>query len=388
MADGLAERHYGMDWLRIGAFGLLIFYHVGMAFGPWPYEVKVTTPIDWVAIPMLMTSPWRLSLLFVIAGYASAALFAQRSGSDQITAFLRGRMARLGIPLLFGIAVIVVPQPWVALATQHGYPYGFGHFVLHDYYRFQFIDGIAMPTWMHLWFVLYLLVYTIILAGLLALPLTWRKAGRERVERLITGPLLLPLPIGLVFAARTWISPGWLDTHALFDDWSAHAVYLPVFLFGFLLHGSIKLHAAIGRQWKIGIVLAVLAYLGMAGLELAYPGRTPLPTQYKPFYNLLQASSMWGAVIGLIGLADRHWNHDHRWRATLAEAVFPIYIIHQTIIVVVGYWLLQTSSSALVRFAILIVTTAGWCWLFYLIGRVIQPLRPLIGLKRRTLRSV
>ncbi|MBC7578982.1 MAG: hypothetical protein H7312_16730 [Tardiphaga sp.] len=88
-------------------------------------------------------------------------------------------------------------------------------------------------------------------------------------------------------------------------------------------------------------------------------------------------------MIGLIGLADLHWNRDHRWRATLAEAVFPIYIIHQTIIVVVGYGLLQTSLGALTRFVILIAATAGGCWLFYLVGRAIDPLRPLIGLKQR-----
>lgn len=158
-------------------------------------------------------------------------------------------------------------------------------------------------------------------------------------------------------------------------------------LFGFLLRGSEPIRTAIGRWWKTGIAVAVLAYLGMAAFELAYPGMTPLPAEYRPFSNVLRASSMWGAVIGLIGLADRYWNRDHPWRVMLAEAVFPIYIIHQTIIVVVGYWLLQTSTGALARFAILIVATAGGCWLFYAIGRAVGPLPPLIGLKRHRLAS-
>ena len=29
------ERQYGLDWLRIGAFGLQILYHIGMFFVPW-----------------------------------------------------------------------------------------------------------------------------------------------------------------------------------------------------------------------------------------------------------------------------------------------------------------------------------------------------------------
>jgi len=67
----------------------------------------------------------------------------------------------------------------------------------------------------------------------------------------------------------------------------------------------------------------------------------------------------------------------------LAEAVFPFYIIHQTVIVVVGYWLLSTPTTGPERFLILVAATVAGCWVFYLIGRAIDPLRPLIGLKRR-----
>ena len=85
------DRHFGMDWLRIGAFQLLILYHVGMTFVPWDYHVKLAS-LDWVSVLMQLTSPWRLSLLFVVSGYASAALLA-RSGSAG--AFFRQRLLRL-----------------------------------------------------------------------------------------------------------------------------------------------------------------------------------------------------------------------------------------------------------------------------------------------------
>lgn len=376
------ERHFGMDWLRIGAFGLLILYHVGMAFVAWPYEVKVSRPIDWVAIPMLLTSPWRLSLLFAISGYASGALLSR--SPDGVGGFIRGRLARLGIPLLFGMAVLVTPQPWVALVTQHGYPHGFGYFLVHDYYRFQFIDGIAMPTWMHLWFVVYLLAYTVVLAALLMMPKPCREAGRRASERVLASWALLLLPMVLIMLARSSLSPGWLDTHMLFNDWSAHAVYLPVFLFGYLLRGSEAIGLAIARWWKTGLGIAVLAYAVIVGFELTFPGTTPIPQAYKPFYNALRAMQMWGTLIGLIGLAGRFWNRDHRWRASLAEAVFPFYIIHQTIVVVVGYWVLPTATGVFVRFAILTAATTLGCWLFYLAGRSIAPLRPLVGLRSWT----
>ena len=74
--------------------------------------------------------------------------------------------------------------------------------------------------------------------------------------------------------------------------------------------------------------------------------------------------------------------HLHRV-ATLAEAVFPFYIIHQTIIVLVGYGLLLAGVAALPSFAVLLAATVIGCWLFYAIGRSIGWLRPLIGLQKR-----
>jgi glucans biosynthesis protein C len=376
----MTGRHYGMDWLRIGAFGLLILYHVGMAFVPWPFEIKMGPPLTWTEVPMLATNPWRLSLLFAVSGYASAALL-QRD-RDRPGKFLRGRMTRLGLPLLFGMAVLVTPQPWVALVTQHGYPHGFGFFLAHDYYAFQFIDGIAMPTWMHLWFVVYLIAYTLVLSAILCLPRSIVDAARSGAERLLASPLLLPAGILYVFLVRSYLPPGWSDTHGLIDDWSAHATYLAMFLFGLLLRRSEPLRLSIARWWPVAAVLAVLGYSGVSAAALAYPGDTPLPGSLLTPFRLARATQAWGTIVALFGIADRFWNRDHPWRATLAEGVFPFYIIHQTIILVVGYWLLQTATGQAGRFAILVVATAIGCWLFYWMGRSIGPLRPLIGLKR------
>ena len=146
------ERHYGLDWLRIGAFGLLILYHIGMVFVPWGFHAKTAQPLPWVVVPMLAINSWRLLLLFVVSGYASRALLVRGDGTKD---FVANRTLRLILPLLFGVVVIVPVQPWVELVTQHGYPHGFPYFLGHDYFRFVTISGIALPTWQHLWFVGY-----------------------------------------------------------------------------------------------------------------------------------------------------------------------------------------------------------------------------------------
>ena len=377
-----SHRHYGMDWLRIGAFALLIFYHVGLVFSPWPYEHKAERTFECVAVPLLLLNAWRLSLLFAISGYASAAVLHRASG---VGAFLRGRLARLGIPLLFGMAVVVAPQPWTWLVDAKGYPHSFWHFMVHDYFSFRDMGGIVVPSWMHLWFVVYLLVYTFALCALHLLPDTIRNWLRHAAERVLAGPLLLPLGIVWIDAARHL--PGeWSDTHNLIADPAAHAAYLPVFLFGVLLRSSEPLRAAIARQWKIAASLAVIGYLVVVACELSFPGDAPVPQPWREPFRIARAAQGWGAIIALFGIADVFWNREGRWRSTLAEAVFPFYIIHQTIIMVTGFWLRPFSPAPVVEFLILLVATAAGCALFYFGGRRVRLLRPLIGLKRTSKR--
>ncbi|APZ99098.1 hypothetical protein BWQ93_11800 [Sphingopyxis sp. QXT-31] len=373
-------RHYGMDWLRIAAFGLLIFYHIGMYFVPWGWHVKIAEPLDWVALPMLATNSWRLALLFLVPGYASAALFAKLGGPG---GFARSRSARLLIPLVFAVVVIIPPQPWIDLAGQHGYPHGFLHFWLHDYFGFQFIDGIALPTWQHLWFVVYLWVYTMLAALLLAIvPGAARAKVADGAARLLGGWRLLVLP-ALWWVAIYLAFPDHDETHGLFDDGPSHLHYLAAFGVGWLLRVRPVLFEAVARWWKVALVLGLLAFLPVAWIEWTWPGDTRAPQWVFLPYHVARHLNGWLIIIALLGIADAKWNRDHPRRAMLAEAVFPFYIVHQTIIVVVGWWLLQGQVAALPSFLILVAATVTGCWLFYWIGRSIDWLRPLIGLQRR-----
>ncbi|MEO9131363.1 MAG: acyltransferase [Sphingomonas sp.] len=376
------ERHYGMDWLRIGAFGLLIFYHIGMVFVRWGFQVKTAQPADWVAAPMLLTNAWRLTLLFVVSGYASRALFTK---SASVRGFLGNRNMRLILPLLFGIAVIVPPQSWVELTTQHGYAQSFVWFITHDYFRFGKLDGIVLPTWNHLWFVLYLWVYTLALAAMLALP---RMAGAQvAFDRVFAGLRVLWVPIAWLLVFNMLLFERNDDTYDLFHDGIAHLAYFPAFLFGFGLAGSKPVLAALARLWRPSAVMAIIGYLVVVSVEIAYPGFA-IPTKViAELFHVGREVQCWASIAALIGIAERFWNSDHAWRPMLTEAVFPFYIIHQTVIVVVEYWLLQLHIGPVAEFAILVPATVAGCWAFYLIGRQISWLRPLIGLRGRARRQ-
>ncbi|HEV7233811.1 MAG TPA: acyltransferase family protein, partial [Sphingorhabdus sp.] len=210
------ERHYGMDWLRIGAFGLLILYHIGMVFVPWGWHVKSPVAVDWFAIPMLGTNSWRLPLLFVVSGFASRMLIERKSNSRQ---FVQERTARLLLPVLFGIIFIIPVQPWIELTTQHGYSAGFAQFWLTDYFRFTAIDGVDLPTWQHLWFVVYIWAYAV------ALPLftpSVRAQFQPVFDRVFGNLGILFVPMIWAIIVSFWLAPGEESNHALVGDAVGH----------------------------------------------------------------------------------------------------------------------------------------------------------------------
>ena len=371
-------RHYGMDWLRIGAFALLILYHIGMVFVPWPYHVKAVRPIDWVTVPMALTSPWRLTLLFLVSGYASRAIIRRSPG---LVRFVRTRSARLLVPLAFGIVVVVPPQPWVELVTQHGYTRGFLHFWSHDFFAFGRVGGIGLPAWNHLWFVGYLWVYTLVLAILLSVPRP--KAVQTAFDRLFGGWAVLWLPVLYLLLAQVYVFQRWSDSQDVIHDGVAHLAYFPAFVFGFLLAASAPTLAAMVRFRWLSLTIAGLSYAIVGGVAYEWPGVSSPPQWIADQTLWARQVQCWATVAALIGVAEAHLNRDHPWRATLAEAVFPFYLIHQTIIVVVGYWLRPTGWPLWAQFGVLVAATVAGCIAFYRVGREVGWLRPLIGLRRR-----
>ena len=367
------QRHYGLDWLRIGAFGLLILYHIGMFFVPWGWHVKTAEPLDWVTIPMLASNSWRLSLLFVVSGFASRTLLEKCHGAGN---FARDRSARLMIPVVAAMILVIPVQPWIQLVTQHGYQHGFGWFWVHDYFRVGLLDGIMLPTWQHLWFVVYLWVYTLGFALV-------SGAGIDRFQpvfdRIFGGAGLIIVPLAWVVTVA--LGPGREAeiTHTLVGDPVGHMTYVPAFLFGAGLARSRRALATAQRLWKPALALAVLAYATV--VALTWSDALALNEASALARDGSHAVMGWAMIVSLIGIAGRFLNRDHHLRSMLTEAVFPFYIIHQTIIVVVGWWMLQFALPPGMEFIILVTATIIGCWAFYRVGRTIRWLRPLIGLR-------
>jgi peptidoglycan/LPS O-acetylase OafA/YrhL len=378
---GMNGRQYGLDWLRIGAFALLILYHIGMFFVPWGWHVKAAVPVDWAVWPMMAVNPWRLMLLFVISGVVSRALLGKLATPR---GFAASRSARLAVPLLAGMVLFVAPQPWFELRDRGVYDAGFLHFWLNDYFEFGGSRGTPLPTWNHLWFVAYLWAYSLVLAALAALPARMRARLQRGFDKLFTGWRLVLLPMVWLALARLVLHPVFGETHALLDDPYAHAIYGFAFFFGVALARSGAAWTTILGQWR---ALLGIATLSCAALFTAH-GMSDGTAVWEAARLLARAALAWSAILGLIGFAQTRLHHDGPVRRYLTEAIFPYYIAHQTIIIAAGFWLKQAGAQTGLAFGVILLTTLLGCALTYEIARRVKWLRPFLGLKRSTLRPV
>jgi len=92
------QRQFFLDWIRILAFFVLILYHVGMYYVTWDWHVKSPSAGPAIEPFMMLSSPWRLGLLFMVSGVATATMFEHM----RVTAFLRRSTARLLYPCCSG----------------------------------------------------------------------------------------------------------------------------------------------------------------------------------------------------------------------------------------------------------------------------------------------
>ena len=400
-----SDRRIDLDWVRILAFGVLILFHVGMYYVTWGWHVKSPFASHTLEPLMMLSSPWRLSLLFFVSGCATAFLHSKcdplappvaaprggaRFGSGAtLTArgsaagFVRSRTQRLLIPLALGLWVIVPPQSWAQVVEAVGYHDGYLHFMslyAQGYGGFCRDDCLVIPTWNHLWFVAYLWCYTMLAA------LAWWAIPQRSIDRIgaaiarsLRGPWLIALPVAWFAAIRIALVARFPDTHALVDDWYLHADYFSIFALGVLLARETGVWEEIRRQRWIALALALVGWAVVTAYFAHYDKIAP-PDWLRQAQRVFYALDQWCAIVAALGFA-RQWNPaDSRARRYLTEAIFPFYIVHQTAIVLLAHFMKPLGLRPLVEGPLLVAATVAICFASFEIVRRVGWMRPLFGL--------
>lgn len=390
------RRHHDIDALRVIAFALLILYHVGMVYVfDWGYHVKSDHQWSWLQWPMVALNRWRMPLLFLISGIALGL---------SASAVRPGRMAArrtraLLIPLLFGMLAIVPVQAWVEARELGDFDAGFGSFMWR-YWQFRPWQGANFSgseygvTWNHLWYLPYLWAYTVVLA-----PLVWLRArvtGSGPTIPARTDPpgieirrsaiWLHLVPVAWWFVHLYWLEPRFGDTKALFGDWANHALFFPVFVFGYWLARCPAAWQEVISVRRASLLLAatgLTVYMGLriAGQALSAEEISALPPiNWRAISDSAHALYAWSALLAIIGYGKIWLDRSFRWLPYANGAVYPWYILHQSLIVPLVWWLRPLDLPGPVEvLAVLLGTVAGCAALHHFVILKTPGLWPLFG---------
>ena len=183
-------------------------------------------------------------------------------------------------------------------------------------------------------------------------------------------------------AARVLVYPHFESTHDLTDDVYNHVQYGLVFALGYLLAKAdapweqLRRH----RHWMLALTLS--SYLAMIAGYLQFDDLDAIPAGPLAWLHTLWGIMEWSAIAAILGYARACNPKDSPLLRYLTAAVFPFYILHQTVIVVLAHHLKSLRIAPAIEGPLLIVATFALCLLGYEGIRRIGWLRPLFGLRR------
>lgn len=364
----MESRKYYLDWLRVLAFASLIFFHVGMLYVSWHYNLKSPRLVPQIEGVMNALAGFRLVLLFLISGVASRFLIA-RLGPGR---FARDRLRRLLPVILLGMFVVIPPQTYVELVSK-----GVTHQSYLNFWWFSYLAADqtmvrplhkTMPTWDHLWFIVYLLFYTLGFALVFAVTHVRRAAFKRRLPLsfLLLGPAIL------LAAANLLILTKWPRTDALVNDWGEHLKWLGMFTFGVLC-------ATRPAFWE-WLRINRLRFFISAVLLLAAQAFTD-----GAAWQALDGFYGWMMVCAVCGYAVQYLNRPSAVLSHLNEAVLPIYVLHQPILLVAAFYVFPLKLPLAEEAALLAaITGLGSLLLFEVAIRPFGIMRFLFGLKPKS----
>ncbi|MDJ0749041.1 MAG: acyltransferase family protein [Woeseiaceae bacterium] len=374
-------RRYDIDALRVFAFSLLILYHVGMFYvADWGWHVKSAHQSDWLQLPMLFTNQWRMALLFVISGLAMSFVWKKYSPGRLA---LR-RIWRLLLPLLFGMAFIVAPQPYLEALTKGLIEPGFIDFMARYLTWQDFPDGswggeeYITWTWNHLWYLPYVLFYTLLL---IPIALFLDGPGRRIRDsfRRLRGLWIILVPIVPLMVYANLVYPKFGNVnHTLVFDGYGHAMYGTFFLYGFLIGRDEGFWTELARMRRVLLAIGLGSFvLFLFQSEVLNDDLGPVLEQLR---SLVIYVNRWTWIVTCFAWGHHLLNRPMRWLPYATQAVYPWYILHQTITVVAGYHLSKLALGPVVEPLLVLAITLGGCYVLYeYVIRRVAILRPLFG---------
>lgn len=363
-ASGAARLHW-IDWLRVGAIAGVFVFHTLRPFDATDWHVKNAETNPLIGTSQIFVATFGLAVLFLLAG--AGVQFALRRRTPR--AFLGERTARLLVPFVVGTLLLSPIQ--AAIERAHD---GRATTALPDFVGWwsaapgAIVDrGISPAVFgfgYHLWFLGFLFAFSVI--GLPIFAALRRPRGvaavRAIARRVAAWPgatLLGALPIAALMLA---LAPLGTDEH----DWAEFGWFFGYFLIGFLMLGDERFLPAVRRDLPLILVVGAASTAALLGLDFAawYTDSTRRGLDLRSLVTLLVfVLEGWAWTLVVLNLAMRLARLQRPVAPRIGEAVLPIYVLHQPVIVAVAFlvvsWPVGILPKWLAVFGISAVVTLG-----------------------------
>lgn len=371
-------RHHDNDWLTVLAMVIIFFFHCARFFNFAEWHVKNNQLDEGMTLFVSIVAQWIMPLFFILSGISSNYSLSSRSS----TRYVGNRFQRLVIPFTFGTIILLIPvQVWIERVSHGQFDGSFIEFYPHYFEGCYAFGGNFAWMGLHLWYLEMLFIFT-----LLTFPL-FIFLKKARIQKLLSGVTTFFAKTGAIFLFGVPLFLMELTVNLqregvgirAFGGWSPFS-YLIVFVLGFLIAFDLRYKEAMEKSRFISLALGLLT----TSLMFLFPiDSASLGNAAKYCVTIFSRSfNSWFWLVAILGFGGKYLNFDNEILEYAREAVLPFYVLHQTIIVVIGFYIANWETSVGVKY--LILSTFSFIMIiamYDLLIRRFRVLRFIFGMK-------
>jgi glucan biosynthesis protein C len=364
----MKERRYDIDWLRVIAMLGVFVMHSTRFFctEDWQLKVPAAQQSDILGIVRdFALSVWLMPLFFLVAGFAARYSLKRRTAGQ----YLVERVKRILVPLYtVGILILVVPQNYFDDFTHGMTTTTFWQWLPSYYLNLparvlafaskDYLDPVNLVPYSfsgHLWFLQ--LLFIILLVTLPLFLFLESARGRRLIDRLAGwcarpgGLFLLAVPLAVSEVALRWLP---VTTERTWADFLWYACF---FAIGYIIAMDERFTGSIKRHGWVCLALWILLFVGAGGLVTFALGYDTDPghgfSLLFVLWRITQSIIQFSAVMFIVSLAAKYLSLSSRFLTYANEAVLPFFLLHQTAIQTIGWFVLPLGMGNIAKFLII-----------------------------------
>lgn len=351
------RKHY-IDNIRWIAVLFLFPYHTARIFDAVQgFYIKGNTDAIATVFTLLCT-PWFMPLLFAVAGISTKYALKKRSTKQ----YVKQRFLKLFVPLISGVILLIPMQTYYAERFHNGYVGSYIEQYILFFTKSTDLSGYSGGfTPGQLWFLFYLFVIS-----LLSLPIIrlYQRYSKNNEAYTLPTYFIILFPIVLIF----------LSFYVLDIGGKSLGEYFALFLLGYFVLADDDIQIRLGQlRWPL-IATGTLLTIAYAFLYNR--------VSVEPLYRACLICASWISILGIMGMGRHYLNFSNRITTYFSGASFPLYIFHQSWIVLLAYYVQQSTLSNALQYIFVLLGSFVLSIISYEICKRIRVTRVLFGIKR------